>query len=344
MERQVTMYKNGLKAKSGFRKIQSLFVNNWKSGTSWRKALIASSVVVLLLASFFGGCAGKSDTLVVKGLYLGMSGDDALEVCKKIAASSKDFVVVDLRNGIEVEREVGLGEYEEKQQNAWHAHMQKRRQALSDGVAEWDLPKKGLNNYTWEGWKESHPPTEEELAASKKKIKEIVSKKNVIRISVKIEKKEKTPEEVAAEKLTQSLLGEKKVDETRADNLPGLVFVWIDDEGNVKEVFFNAKGLARLFNSGDLSTREFAKMLVKKYSGIPSLEPNVKFEDATLAGIQKIEGKIETTTWIYKDPKGYQVKLFGQVYIDENGAREELLDKRYFTFFAIKPESARKFD
>lgn len=210
--------------------------------------------------------------------------------------------------------------------------MQKRRQALSDGVAEWDLPKKGLNNYTWEGWKESHPPTEEELAASKKKIKEIVSKKNVIRISNN-EKKEKT----------------------REDNLPGLVFVWINDEGNVKEVYFNEDGMARLFNAGDLSTEEFAQLLVKNYSGIPSLEPEVKKENPG-------RGIIQETTWTHKDPRGYQVKLFERAYFDNNGVRYNaktiernaelalplsLADKlptRYFTVFAIKPESARKFD
>ena len=49
--------------------------------------------------------APPKDTLVVKGLYMGMPGDDAVEVCRKMAGNSKDLVVVDLRNGIEREKD-----------------------------------------------------------------------------------------------------------------------------------------------------------------------------------------------------------------------------------------------
>lgn len=141
----------------------------------------------------------------------------------------------------------------------------------------------------------------------------------------------------------------------REDKLPGLVSVWIDNAGNVKEAYFNEDGMDRLFNARDLSTEEFAQALVNKYSGIPSLEPKILREDPG-------RGIIQSTTWIHKDPKGYQVKLFERVYLNNNGVKYNkrmlendvevamalsLVDKlptKYFTFFAIKPESARKFD
>ena len=113
-----------------------------KRGTVDRGLSITSlAAALLLLVSVVGGC-GKSDvgtggessgkpdststtkeseqvdTLVVKGLYIGQKVDDAIEACKKVATSSEDLIVVDFRNGIEVEREVGLGEYEKKQEDA----------------------------------------------------------------------------------------------------------------------------------------------------------------------------------------------------------------------------------
>ena len=141
----------------------------------------------------------------------------------------------------------------------------------------------------------------------------------------------------------------------REDKLPGLVSVWIDNTGNVKEAYFNEDGMTRLFNAGDLSTEEFAQALVNKYSGIPSLEPKVQRENPG-------RGTIQSTTWIHKDPNGYQVKLFERVYFNNNGVKynKRMLENdaevamalslvsklptRYFTIFAIKPESARKFD
>ena len=101
-----------------FRRIWNMFIN--PMGAICKVAVI---VVLLIFVSAAGGCGnsennasdsnttGKSaskrhvpsDTLVVKGLYMGMPGDDALEACKEMAASSKDLVVVDFRNGFEVE-------------------------------------------------------------------------------------------------------------------------------------------------------------------------------------------------------------------------------------------------
>ena len=103
-----------------FRRIWNMFIN--PMGAICKVAVI---VVLLIFVSAAGGCGnsennasdsnttGKSaskrhvplDTLVVKGLYMGMPGDDALEACKEMVASSKDLVVVDFRNGIEREKD-----------------------------------------------------------------------------------------------------------------------------------------------------------------------------------------------------------------------------------------------
>ena len=107
---------HGLKANEGgacVQRIRNMFAN--LLGPKSRTGLIA---VLLLLVSVVGGC-GKSDngtpdsnssdsnstdttaakrhvpsdTFVVKGLYMRMPGDDALEACKELVASSKDLVV-----------------------------------------------------------------------------------------------------------------------------------------------------------------------------------------------------------------------------------------------------------
>ena len=92
------------------------------------------------------------------------------------------------------------------------------------------------------------------------------------------------------------------------------------------------------------------------------MEPQVKRDDLE-------KGSIQETTWIYKDPKGYQVKLFERVFFDVDGRKYDskmikklskdnpefalsvavlaLADKRpekLLVFSAIKPESERKFD
>ena len=144
-------------------------------------------------------------------------------------------------------------------------------------------------------------------------------------------------------------------DGKREDELKGVCFVWIDGEDKVKEVYFNEKGMARIFNAGDLSSDEFAEALVKNYQGdIPSLTTDVRTEAAT----DDLLASMKTRTWIYKDPRGYQVKLLERDFYDVVGQkvklREDLAlalalkaDKtrdKFFTVFAIKPESARKFD
>ena len=142
---------------------------------------------------------------------------------------------------------------------------------------------------------------------------------------------------------------------TREDQLDGLCFVWIDDQDNVKEVYFNETGMNRLFNAADLSCEEFAKSLVNNYSEIPSLVPDVKRENPG-------RGTIQTTTWTHKNPRGYQVELFERAYFNNNGVKYnetmlkrdvevamalslvDKLPKKYFTVVAIQSESARKFD
>ena len=94
---------------------------------------------------------------------------------------------------------------------------------------------------------------------------------------------------------------------------------------------------------------------MNNYSEIPSLEPKIQRENPG-------RGTIKSTTWIYKDPKGFQVKLFERAYYNNDGVKynKRMLENdaevamalslvsklptRYFTIFAIKPESARKFD
>ena len=305
---------------TGFQKIKSMFVNPWKSETFGRAALIACPVAVLLLGLVFSGCGKSNDTLVIKGLYMRMPGDAALEACKELVASSTDLTVVDFRNGIEIEREVGLGEYEKKQMEAYEVHMRKRSEAIRNDISPDELDKMGLYNFSPEEWKKLHPPSKEEIAASKKKIKEIVSKKNLIQISI-------------------------KKDGTREDKLDGLCFVWIDDTGNVRKVYFNKNGMDRFFNAGDLSGKEFAQALVNNYSGIPNLTPKGR-RDILEEGERR-----ESVTWTYKDPKGYQVTLHERVYFNRWGQRRTFprddvfhQDDKYLSISAIKAESERKFD
>ena len=117
--------------------------------------------VLLLLVSTVGGC-GKSDgesgggtgtsaakrpvpadTLVVKGLYIGQPGDDALEACKEIAASSQDLMVVDFRNGIEREKDEATKAAEKK---AYEENI-KRAESDVERFLEWNNLNQGFNKY-----------------------------------------------------------------------------------------------------------------------------------------------------------------------------------------------------
>ena len=132
--------------------------------------------------------------------------------------------------------------------------------------------------------------------------------------------------------------------------------------GKVKEVYFTEDGMAKLFNAEDLSSEEFAQVLVNKYPGISSFEPSVQKLDPWK---EPGRGYIQETTWIHKNPKGYQVKLYECAYIDSIRGKkftsgEKLFDtdmqlslaltqtgKRFRKFLAIstsKSDSERKFD
>ena len=170
----------------------------------------------------------------------------------------------------------------------------------------------------------NHPPSD----------KMVIAKKNLIEIAI-------------------------REDGKREDELKGICFVWINDEGKVKEVYFKEEGMARIFNAGDLSTEEFAQALLKNYSDIPNFEADVKISNESNDGSMRLK----TYTWTYKDPRGFQVKLLDSAYYDHNGqkismkaltkANNEVAigatllagdEKRWFAITAIKPESARKFD
>ncbi|MDO5319993.1 MAG: hypothetical protein Q4G65_15300, partial [bacterium] len=139
------------------------------------------------------------------------------------------------------------------------------------------------------------------------------------------------------------------------DKLKGVCFVWTDEAGNVKETYFNEEGMGRLFDAKDLSGEEFAKLLVKNYPGLPSLNLEVEKKDPG-------RGTIQECTWTYSCPKGYQVKLFERSYINDNGVKydskmlerdaevamalslSQMLPDKHLSITATKPESARKFD
>ena len=490
---------------TGARKIQSRFVNLWKSGTPGRVALIATPVAVLLfmvlvfgvVLAFGGGGSGsgvqspvpsdksvaqspvpaepppaaaggtdmslkdiameasraaeearkaakevqeksavpaenpvaqspvRQDTLVVKGLYMRQSGDDALNVCKKIVAASEGLVVVDFRNGIECEKDDAM-KAKEKQayENEKRAYEERVSLAMSsfDLFLKWrnrhskmyedgkvqDMGKidyrirdagdlRSMSEFAWKydyqiEWTLNPPNAMGILSSSDRgnfynaplftagREATHHNKDSWFRMVLKnIKGEDVAREQVVKNWLAGQYLGEcpnppstkYKIDKKnlikiavkkpgmREDELPGLVFVWIDDNGNVKEVFFNEDGMDRLFNAGDVSAEEFARLLIKNYAGIPRLGLTVNEERLRERGATI---QIKNSTWIYKDPRGYQVKLFERsaYYCSDNGALNvkigsndaygsalSIVDKapkKFFTFFAIKPEASRKFD
>ena len=443
----------------GVKKYKSMFANLWKSGTTGKAALVAASIVVLFLfkSIFFGGSSdggfdsSKSvdvDTLVMKGLYMRQSGDEALKACKKIASSSKDLVAIDFRKGIEREKDEATKAAEKKNWDdnvkkaekdvelflTWHErhgrpfdvkkkYFEGEQELVSlkfeSGAAikgwstmahdsmislaelygyqvEWMLPgvkkagskklEKAIDVLPCKMGKlqvvSSDDPREYD------KIKSELFKKNAL---VEVDKflqypwfrlvlKNTNGVEVAKEEVVKNWLSARgyrppsnkmviakknlieiaiREDGKREDELKGICFVWINDEGKVKEVYFKEEGMARIFNAGDLSTKEFAQALLKNYSDIQSFEADVKISNEANDGSMRLE----TYTWTYKDPRGFQVKLLDSAYYDHHGqkvgmkaltkANSEIAigatllagdEKRWFAITAIKPESARKFD
>ncbi len=165
----------------------------------------------------------------------------------------------------------------------------------------------------------NHPPSD----------KMIIAKKNLIEIAI-------------------------REDGKREDELKGICFVWINDEGKVYKAAFTEEGMARIFNAGDLSSEEFAQALVKNYSDIPSMDVDVTSDFESNDGMVAMK----TYTWTYKDPRGFRVKILDRAFYNGGGQRIHLREdaqlqialslnkneEKWFDFQAIKPESARKFD
>lgn len=144
-------------------------------------------------------------------------------------------------------------------------------------------------------------------------------------------------------------------DATREDKLEGICFVHLDNEGNVKEVYINEKGMARLFDAGDVPAEKFAGLLLKNYPDIGDLEADIKNEDPG-------RGLIRTYTWTHDDPAGYKICLFERAYFNNDGVKYNdamlkrdvevgmalglagKLPMKYLSITATKPESERKFD
>ena len=428
----------------GVKKYKSMFANLWKSGTTGKATLVAASIVVLLLfkSIFFGGSSdvgerfedSKSvdvDTLVMKGLYMRQSGDEALKACKKIASSSKDLVAIDFRKGIEREKDEATKAAEKKEYKKtvaeakedvesffkWQEYgnsgpvktssygeggLIRGRYVISGSIfmlaanfnyqVEWRALVKTPGGNKYETGTLTVPKKSEEevmhflyesmasVATFKKSIVykqikekglEMTDKDPQFRLASKNAKGDVvTKEDVAKNWLVacanhppsdKMVIAKKNLieiaireDGKREDELKGICFVWINDEGKVKDIFFNEKGMARIFNAGDLSSEEFAQALVKNYSDIPSMDADVTsdFEsnDGTLA--------MKTYTWTYKDPRGFRVKILDRAFYNGGGQRIHLREdaqleialslnkkeEKWFDFQAIKPESARKFD
>ena len=111
--------------------------------SSGRIALIACAVAVLLSLGLVIGCGGESGggesggapkgTLAIKGLYVGMPGDKALEAYKKLIDGSKDLMVVDFRDGIGPELDE---ETKAKQKKDWEETV-KNAEADIDRFQQW---------------------------------------------------------------------------------------------------------------------------------------------------------------------------------------------------------------
>ena len=357
----------------GVKKYKSMFANLWKSGTTGKATLVAASIVVLLLfkSIFFGGSSGvgagfedsKSvdvDTLVIKGLYMRQPVEEAAKACRKIASSQSGLVAIDYHKGIEwdqkspefaeamkkYEQWVETAKMEVVLQSDWEAHTKKRWDLSANGKSEDDLVQKGLKGYTLEEYKKEFSKTCKPERADAQKVEEWLKHEKHFKPG-----KYKAAPQKLVEIVAKNVGSEKKDERVCA--------VWLGDDNKVTQVFFTERGMARIFNAGDLSTEEFAQALLKNYSDIPSFDADVKI------GVESNDGlmRLKTYTWTYKDPRGFQVKLLDSAYYDHHGqkismraltkANNEVAigatllagdEKRWFAITAIKPESARKFD
>lgn len=332
----------------GGQKIQSMFVNLWKSGVTGKVTLITSSLIVLLLlSSCLGGSsssdesAGKRlDTLVMKGVYMRMPGDAALEACQKMVSSSKDLAVVDFRKGIEwdkdgVAKAAAVKQYEEYVEEARrrsffeqkHREHQEKREELSNRLSQQEIERQGYGMLTYDECVERY---------SKEYRSELADAKDVKR---RLESDKHYPPDEKLRIMPKNLIRiAVREDVVNEDEWKSACDVWFGEEGKVKTVIFSREGIARLFNSGELSADEFAQALVDNYSGIPSLDEEEQTKPMENSGLTWTN---VWRTWTHKDPRGYRVQLYEMSIVDSRGRR---VQKMTLSIFATKPESARKFD
>lgn len=301
------------------------------------------------------GCGGSKDPdaaqgnkLVVKGLSVGMSGDDAVEACKKIVGEATDIAVLDFRNGIVREKDAATIAKEKKSfetavlKAKWNAHLAKREELLLSGKSNDEVNKMGYKVCSFDEFVEKNPGLDPYELLNDPSIKEALAKqgKNPPSATVTLPKKNVISIRLRNNKRTE-------------DEWKTLCSVWIDNSGNVKEVYFTEAGLNRLFNAKNISTTELADLLVKNYKGIPSLNKTVRTESETRDG----SVAMKTFTWIYKG-KDYQVKLLECDFFDQNDRKFDIhpdlglamvsqankqCDK-YLAITAVDPATAPKFD
>ena len=140
------------------------------------------------------------------------------------------------------------------------------------------------------------------------------------------------------------------------DKKHGLCFITTDRNGNVNEILFGEMGIGRFWGAEDISTEEFAELLVGKYPGLPELVHEGKRRNVRNMGV------VEEHAWEHMSPEGYRVKLFERTYTDLRGVKydasmfmknpgalfdltlEGLQPQKYLRLTAMTPELDRRFD
>ena len=229
----------------------------------------------------------------------------------------------------------------------WEAHIDKRYKMSDNGVGSAELDKMGLNKLTFDEYKKKYSKTCKPERADATKVEEWLKRERHFKPGKYKEKPQNLIEIVAKN------VGPEKKDER-------ICAVWLyEDDHRVCQVVFTERGMARIVNAGDLSTEEFVQALLKNYSDIQSFETDVKVD--TERSTSKLT--LQTYTWIYKDPRGFEAKVLDKGYYDSLGQRFNMKayskmqnetgieagilassEKKWFAITAIKPESARKFD
>ena len=108
-----------------------------------------------------------------------------------------------------------------------------------------------------------------------------------------------------------------------------LCVVRLNENGNVKRVFFTDVGMQEIFKARDLSTEEFAKALLDNYPQIPSLSKTVK--DKRENGVD-----IREYRWKYESTRGYNVDLYENTILVQG---EEVNLAKYKSIMAGDPNA-----